>query len=322
MDCLVSFIIPARNEQRMIGNCLDAINVLVQNRGLYECIVVDNGSVDQTPQIAKAKGAMVFTLPDVTISTLRNFGAQKSRGEFLAFIDCDCVVAKNWLQNALFRLRDPTVGCVGSYPIIPEECSWVQRAWALQNQVGADVEDVDWLPSMNIIVRRGAFMEVGGFNESLITCEDVDFCYRLKKKRCRIISDMNVKAVHYGEARTVLEFFEKERWRGQSNLQGFLSHGFSWREVPSLILPLFYLICMTSLPFTLIQLLRGSPGALTVNIGLMFLPASLLSVRTSLKARKFTSVAELTFLYFVYSIARAVALLPIKLSRRRFREFA
>jgi glycosyltransferase involved in cell wall biosynthesis len=309
---LVSFIIPVRNEEKTIGACLDAISDLNCDRRLWECVVVDNGSGDETVKISREKGASVFSLPDVTISALRNFGAKKSRGGFLGFVDADCVIDREWVRNALARFRDPKVACVGSYPSIPEDSSWVQRAWALQNRRTARLEDVDWLPSMNILVRESAFFEVGGFNESLTTCEDVDFCYRLKKRGYRIISDRNIKAIHYGEARTVLGFFKKERWRGQSNLQGLLSHGFYWRELPSLILPLLYLILMICMPVTLMYLINGPSRPLLINVASILLPPAVLSLRTSLRVGDFTHFARLAYLYLVYSIARTAAIIPVE----------
>jgi glycosyltransferase involved in cell wall biosynthesis len=307
----ISFIIPARNEEKMIGACLDAIGQLACEPGLWECILVDNGSTDATAEIGRAKGARVLVVPNATISALRNLGAKEARGEFLGFIDADCVIDKDWLKNALASFCDAKIACVGCQPGIPEQRSWVQETWALQNRRTAPVEDVGWLPSMNILVRKSAFAEVGGFNETLTTCEDVDFCYRLKKNKYRIVSDLSVKSVHYGEAKTIPDFFRKERWRGQSNLQGLLSHGFYWREIPSVVLPLFYLIIFTSLSVALIYVLKGSYLPLVVNLCLVLLPPLVMSMRTSLKVGCRIHFAPLTFLYLVYFLARAAAIISV-----------
>jgi glycosyltransferase involved in cell wall biosynthesis len=299
-------VIPAKNEAAMIGQCLDAINHLDYDRSSYECIVVDNGSIDDTVKIAKLKGAKVLTMPAGTIAALRNLGAKEAQGDYLAFIDADCVIDKNWLKGALPHLGDPSVGCVGSHPGIPQESTWVQRTWQLQNTRTAAVEEVDWLPSMNMLVKRNAFTDCGGFNESLITCEDVDFCYRLKTIY-KIVSDINIKSVHFGEARTVWEFFRKECWRGQSNLQGLLAHGFYWQEVPSLVLPIYYLATILALPVTIFFMLYSWYSPLLINLAAIVLPALLMLLRTSLKVDDFKNFAELTLLYVVYSFARAAS---------------
>ena len=311
----VSFVIPAKNEAQLIGQCLDAINSLTYDPGRYECIVVDNGSVDDTAKIAKQKGAKVLTLAEGTISALRNCGAKQAQGEYLAFLDADCVIDRQWLTQALRHFDDPRVGCAGSHPGIPEESTWVQKAWHLQNSKTSAVQAVDWLPSMNMLVKKKAFVDCGGFNESLITCEDVDFCYRLKRTY-KSVSDSGIKSVHFGEAKTVSEFFRKERWRSQSNLQGVLSHGFYWREVPSLVLPIYYLIAIICLPLTLVNLVTGSYLPLIINVVALLLPSLLLALRTSLRAGDFSRFGPLTYLYLVYSFARAAAMIPVKRQER------
>jgi glycosyltransferase involved in cell wall biosynthesis len=311
----VSFVIPAKNEEEMIGQCLGAVNNLDYDPTRYECIVVDNGSVDDTVKIARLKGAKVLTMPSGTISALRNLGARQARGDYVAFIDADCVIDKDWLKNALPHFADPTIGCVGAHPGIPQESTWVQKTWQLQNTRTAAVEEVDWLPSMNMLVKRKAFLDCGGFNESLITCEDVDFCYRLKRD-FKIISDMNIKSVHFGEAKTVAEFFCKERWRGQSNLAGLLSHGFYWQEVPSLVLPIYCLVAIALLPLTLFQVIDGSFVPVLINAVAVLLPSLLLALRTSLKVSNFSCYASMSCLYLVYSLARAAAMIPFKQQER------
>jgi glycosyltransferase involved in cell wall biosynthesis len=310
-QAFVSFIIPAKNEEKMIGACLDAIRNLNYDPDFYEFILVDNDSADNTSTIARAKGAKVFTLPDVTISALRNLGAKNAQGSCLAFIDADCVIDENWLRNALPHFEDPTVGCVGSHPDIPGDHTWVQTTWQLQTQRKRGTKEVDWLPSMNILVRREAFFDCGGFNESLATCEDVDFCYRLKRKY-KVVMNSNIKSIHFGEAKTVGEFFRKERWRSQSNLKGLLSHGFYWREFPSLTLPVFCLFLLLSLPVTILYgILTGFYLPAVVCFGLILVPAALLSLRISLKAGNLACFDKLTFLYLVYLLARVAAMISV-----------
>jgi len=312
-DPVVSFIIPARNEEEMIGPCLDAINETDYDSRVFECILVDNNSVDNTAKIGRLKGARVFIMPEASISALRNFGAKEAKGDFLAFIDADCVVDKDWLRNTLRHFQDPEVGCVGSYPSIPEKSSWVQKAWTLQTRRKGCVEEVDWLPSMNILVRKSAFEDVGRFDEALITCEDVDFCYRLKKNKYKIISDSTIESVHFGEAATLWDFFRKERWRGQSNLRGILSHGFYLQEFPSLALPVFYLILIVFLPITLAHsFIKDIYLPFLINLAFILLPPLLLSLRTSIKVSNFTCLGKLAFLYLLYSLARTAAIFPVE----------
>jgi glycosyltransferase involved in cell wall biosynthesis len=308
----VSFVIPARNERKLIADCVRSIQAL-DYKGEVEILVVDNGSFDGTPDMAELCGAKVICFANLTIGRLRNIGATHAIGEFLAFIDADCVVEKAWLTKALCHFVDPTVACVGSYTGVPDGSSWVQQAWALQNKPTESVEEVDWLPSRSILVRTRAFQSVSGFDESLITCEDVDFCYRLRKARYKVISDHSLKSVHFGEAETLAEFFRKEAWRGQSNLRGVLAHGFYLQEIPSLSIPAFYLVLTMLLPIlSTVAFTTGMYRPVIINLVLFPVPAVGLALRRSFRTCKFKWIGHLSILYLLSSLARTYSLLALK----------
>jgi len=274
----------------------------------YEIVVVDNGSTDNTVEIAQEYGAKVFNKPELNISGLRNYGASVAKGSVFAFIDADVVVSKGWLlaaANCLKLNRD--IGCAGSFPLVPEEFGWVAKSWwSLQYPGGASPEyEVQWLPSMNMIVTKEAFNSVGGFSTDLITCEDVGFCYRLGK-RFKIMYCKDIQAIHYGEPQSLMHLFKKERWRGLSNYDGIKHHGIRSDELPSFILPIYYLILFFWFVLALVSL---SWKILTLNFVCWFLPPllkSYLSARTSLN---YKILPQMTICYLVYSIARTVAVL-------------
>lgn len=80
---LLSVIIIAKNEEKMIGDCIDSA------KWASDILVVDSGSSDKTVQIAKKKGAKVLSALKGTFSDWRNFGFVNSRGEWLLYIDAD-----------------------------------------------------------------------------------------------------------------------------------------------------------------------------------------------------------------------------------------
>lgn len=235
----VSIIIPTYNEEEHLPACLDSIFSINYPKEDIEVIVIDNGSTDQTREIAKSYGVRVLRDDSMNVSGLRNFGASQSKGDILAFVDADCIVSKEWLRNASRYFDNMDVAVWGAPATLPKESTWVQQTWYLVRQKEKQVQKVDWLETMNLFVRKEQFMAIGGFIATLVTCEDVDFCYRLRKHG-KILSDGRIDVTHLGEAKTVKEFIKKEIWRGRSNLSGILSHGLSLKELPSLSIPLYF----------------------------------------------------------------------------------
>lgn len=307
-----SIIIPAKNEEATIGDCLDSILGVRFDRNLYELIVIDNGSSDRTPSIARERGAVVHEKPGLTIAAMRNFGARVARGEVLAFLDADCTVPASWLGEASRYLSRPDVACFGSPPVIPLNATWVQKSWFRVRRKGSQVEDAEWLESMNMFVRRESFEAAGGFNEGLVTCEDYDLSLRLGQLG-RIVSDSRIVAVHHGEAATVEQFFRKELWRGTSNLAGIRSHGLSWKELPSVLFPVVYLLCLLAFFLWLPAGLLGGRGA--IGLFLLFVlvgwqaPIFAMAIWKQRGEFSLSGAVQLHLLLNLYFLARGSSLL-------------
>jgi len=299
MTPFVSIIIPAKNEQYHLDRCLNAISKIKYPQYRYEVIVIDNGSTDNTLAVVEAHGAAVYLKPGLTIAGLRNYGAGLARGDILAFLDADVVVTPEWLNNGVDVLMEDGVGCAGCSPEIPDNSGWVENIWHMQMDVRPARYEKEWIESMNMLVRKEAFVETGGFNESLLTCEDVDFCYRLSK-RWRIIYAKCIGAVHYGEAKSVFQLFKKESWRGISNFEGIKIHGLLFKELPSHAIAIYYFSALLSLPFMLIFDYRTFGFAACISL---LLPG-LISIRIAGKSRLYKSLLPLMTLWTVYCFAR------------------
>jgi glycosyltransferase involved in cell wall biosynthesis len=306
-----SVIIPARNEEANIGRCLDSIAQVCWDSGRYEVLVIDNGSTDATVAIARSKGARVFEKPGLTISALRNFGASQARGEVLAFIDADCTVAPDWLERASRYLTRRDIACFGSPPGVPEQATWVQKAWCRVRQKKEPVGETDWLESMNLFLRYDLFARCGGFDERLITCEDYDLCVRLSRLGS-IVNDSSIVATHHGEAATVAHFFRKERWRGISNFAGVIQHGVTLRELPSVLAPVLH--CLLSAALLLAAALAPRGGFLLVVLACLAWQLLLLvrSLRAHGAAWSVPEVLQLYLLLNVYLYARGAALIRVR----------
>lgn len=238
-------IIPAKNEEKNIQACLQSISNIDYPADKYEVLLIDNGSTDRTVEIAESFGAIVSIQPELTISGLRNFGATFAKGKILAFLDADCTVDRDWLKAASLYLDNHEVVSFGSPAILPPNATWVQRAWFNVREKKSQVVEVGWHESANVFVLKEAFHSVGGFDKSLVTCEDYDLSFRLGSLG-KQLSDSRILAIHHREPATIKEFFRKESWRGKSNISGIFKHGIHLRELPSLLFPFVYLFCIIS----------------------------------------------------------------------------
>lgn len=209
-DPLLSFVIPAFNEERFIARTIGAIHEFVPPLS-YEVIVVDNGSTDATARIASDLGATVVQQCDGTIGFLRNRGVALARGEILVFLDADVVLTHAWgarIPASLDMLREEPAALTGAMCGVPVDASWLERYWFAPRQKASHIG------SGHMVITRTFFHALGGFDESLSTGEDYDLSRRAVERRGRIVSDDRLRVEHLGFPRTVAAFIQRESWHG------------------------------------------------------------------------------------------------------------
>jgi len=236
---LITFIIPVRNDAARLARCLQTIRDNASYAGVAKCLVVDNGSTDDSAAVARAAGATVLPLPGLKVAALRNRAVAATRSPHLAFVDADHEITPNWITAALDDLNDSRVGAAGAHYLSPPAGSWTQRVYGLLRGRTNGRREVGWLSSGNLAVRREAFDQIHGFDEALETCEDVDLCQRLRHAGWQVIGDERLVSVHMGDPRTLRELFRSERWRGRDNLRVSLRFKPELSEWPSILIPVF-----------------------------------------------------------------------------------
>jgi len=305
----VSIIIPALNSEKTLDACLNAIWSMDYPKDRLEVILVDNGSTDGTVKIAKKHNIRIFIKPKVNISALRNFGAKMARGEIYAFVDSDCLVSKDWLNNALIHLKNlkkNTVAAAGCYYDIPPDASWVEKSWFFLKDFEA--HPVNYLPAGNMIVKKSAFRKVGGFNENLITGEDSEFCRRLREIGYTIISDKKIRAIHLGNPKTLYAFFKKEIWYGKGMLGTKRSD--KWNK--PFIISNIYLLSFAGLIIGLpICLYFNKFFPLLIPIAFIVLIPLIAALRGSIQSKNLRKFPLLVPIYFSYCMGRMVSLFYI-----------
>src|SRR5438046_1201661 len=99
---MLSFIVPAHNEELLLGSSLAAIHAAAREAGAqYEVIVVDDASTDGTAQIAESRGARVIPVNYRQIAATRNAGARAAGGEIFVFVDADTLVCTEVIREVL-----------------------------------------------------------------------------------------------------------------------------------------------------------------------------------------------------------------------------
>jgi glycosyltransferase involved in cell wall biosynthesis len=304
-----SIIILTYNSEKYIRQCLDSIKNLNYNKSNYEVIVADNGSKDKTLDILKEYKAKILHNPN-NISLSRNIAAKKAKGKFLVFIDSDCIVPKDLLKNASKLDCD----CFGSFYIPAKKATWVAKCWLYIEQKKQN--KVDWLPGGNIIIKKQLFNEIKGFNINLKTAEDFDLCYRVRKKGYEIYNDPNLACIHLGQTNTLIKFFKKEMWRGNSLIKSIKEHGILKEELLSTLITFYHFmaIILFIISFFLIKIY---PEFLVISLSLLILPSILLGLRKAFFVN-LKYAFEFMFLIFTYQMARAISIIAYNQFRDLF----
>jgi glycosyltransferase involved in cell wall biosynthesis len=295
----ISIVIPMFNEARHIGRTLLAAQKAAHAANVEcELIVVDNGSTDQGPHIARQFGAKVLVLPGLLIGALRNRGTAIATGEWLAFIDADIEMPEDWLRQLFDIEASGQADVFGLDLHTPAEAPWYATAWQRRTlRPSAHTSNVvDWLPSSNLLMLRRWFDKIGGFNETLRTGEDKEFTLRLREHGARLLSVNESVALHWGYEMNWREWMGKELWRQGSHLQLLRSHGFSLRL---LRFPMFSLLVWLLDFLAISALLDGFPHHAAVMVLLTLVPGLALSVRQSAKHRNVCLTVQLWGLHHV-----------------------
>lgn len=181
----VSVVIPAFNAEETLGDQLEALTRQV-DPGPFEVLVVDNRSTDGTREVALAFGSrlplrVVDAHERVGEPHARNVGLREAAADRVAFCDADDVVHPGWV-GAMRR-------ALGTHDLVtgPLELEKLNPSWVLATRQNPQLEGPQnkygFLPhaaGANLGVNRDAARAVGGFDESLPSLPDTDFCWRMQ----------------------------------------------------------------------------------------------------------------------------------------------
>lgn len=187
---LVSAVIPAYNSARYVGRAIRS--VLQQSYPNLECIVVDDGSTDDTSAVIASFGRSVRHIRQANAgaSAARNAGIRAAAGRYIAFLDSD----DYWLSTKI-ELQVPLLASDSRIVLVASGFEWIRAdadpQWIDPSAPGVKPERLEiydglehlildpYLGTPTVVVDAETARRVGGFDTSLEVGEDVDFYFRL-----------------------------------------------------------------------------------------------------------------------------------------------
>lgn len=217
----VTIIIPTRNRQHLLRDCIESIRPAVERTGA-QILVVDNDTSDAEAlnylaKIEKRIATVLRVSGEFNFPRLNNSAAEAANGEMLCLLNNDVkALDERWLEEMLSRIAEEDVGAVGALLTWPSRV--VQHggvvlgpsfaaAHAFNDRIDSDVGYGDLLRVAHecsavtaacLVTRRRDFLEVGGMDEVRfpVNFNDVDYCLELRAKGKRIVFTPHARLVH------------------------------------------------------------------------------------------------------------------------------
>jgi glycosyltransferase involved in cell wall biosynthesis len=181
----ISVVVCSRNGARTLRWCLEGVRRLQYPN--FELIVVDDGSADGTPTIAKDFGAHLICTSNQGLSAARNKGLAAATGEIIAYLDDDARPDEHWLSHLANTFMTTSHAGVGGPNIPPINANDV--AGCVAHAPGGPIhvlltdDQAEHIPGCNMAFRRESLMAIDGFDTQFrIAGDDVDVCWRISEQ--------------------------------------------------------------------------------------------------------------------------------------------
>jgi cellulose synthase/poly-beta-1,6-N-acetylglucosamine synthase-like glycosyltransferase len=240
LNTKISIIIPARNEQENIGNCLQSIIEQSYPAHLFEVLVVDDHSTDNTAAIIKSYAShnvKLISLKDfISANEINSYkkkaieiSIQQSNGELIVTSDADCIFPKNWLTTiaSFYETKRPV------FIVMPVLISYGKKMievfqsldfMTLQGITGASVHKKfhSMCNGANLAYTKEAFIAVNGFKgiDNIASGDDMLLMHKIYNQFPNNIEYLKSKEVivKTNPVSTVQQFFNQRiRWASKAD---------------------------------------------------------------------------------------------------------
>lgn len=176
---MISFIVPAYNEELCLAATLDALHTAGRGSSqAYEIVVADDASTDRTAEITLQNNAVLVSVANRQIAATRNAGAKVAKGDWFIFVDADTLVNESVVLAAMQAMRNGAVG--GGAGMRFDEPSPLYARLLLKLVVRL-FRATGLAAGCFLFCTRNAFDAVGGFNEDYFGAEELVMSRALKQ---------------------------------------------------------------------------------------------------------------------------------------------
>ncbi len=200
----ISVVIPVYNGGPQLRDCLHAVSSQPLLRENFEVIVVDDGSTDGSAALADGFGVRVIRQENRGAPAARNTGIAAATNPWVAFTDADCMPARRWLEH-LSRAIDKTedgreplgaAGRVVGFQSDTPAARFVDLTRGLDAERHLSHPKWPFAPTCNVMYRRDALLEVGGFDERYAAYDACDLHTRLSRPNGALVFEPRAVVLH------------------------------------------------------------------------------------------------------------------------------
>lgn len=224
-----SLIIPAYNAENTIVSCLESVLNQSLPTSEYEVIVVDDGSTDDTANIAKSYSVRVIEQENQGPAAARNKGAAEAKGVVLIFTDSDCELDSNFIEKIIAPIEQTpeVVGVQGSYKT--KQTQFIARFGQVEIETRykkmAQKKYTDFIGTYAAAYKKDIFHKYGKFDTGfpLASGEDTEFSYKLYRDNHKMVFEPKAFVYHQHPS-NLREYLKMKFFRGHWRVRLYRKH--------------------------------------------------------------------------------------------------